>query len=80
MNSYMLKICHIPTLHHHDIFPPGGNVLASHHHNHHYDDHHLHKSRYERLGLLLLGCCPGGVGSNFWTAMLGGENDSHAWR
>jgi len=33
----------------------------------------LLESRYERLGLLLLGCCPGGVGSNFWTAMLGGD-------
>ena len=32
-----------------------------------------HQSKYERLGLLLLGCCPGGVGSNFWTAMLGGR-------
>ena len=30
-------------------------------------------TNYERLGLLLLGCCPGGVGSNFWTAMLGGD-------
>ena len=36
------------------------------------DFHRLNQSRYERLGLLLLGCCPGGVGSNFWTAMLGG--------
>jgi len=34
----------------------------------------LLESRYERLGLLLLGCCPGGVGSNFWTAMLGGSH------
>ena len=33
----------------------------------------LLQSNYERLGLLLLGCCPGGVGSNFWTAMLGGD-------
>jgi len=33
----------------------------------------LLKTNYERLGLLLLGCCPGGVGSNFWTAMLGGD-------
>ena len=32
----------------------------------------LLQTNYERLGLLLLGCCPGGVGSNFWTAMLGG--------
>jgi len=31
------------------------------------------ETKYERLGLLLLGCCPGGVGSNFWTAMLGGD-------
>ena len=33
----------------------------------------LLETNYERLGLLLLGCCPGGVGSNFWTAMLGGD-------
>ena len=33
----------------------------------------LLQTNYERLGLLLLGCCPGGVGSNFWTAMLGGD-------
>merc|ERR1719410_1171805 len=33
----------------------------------------LLETTYERLGLLLLGCCPGGVGSNFWTAMLGGD-------
>ena len=31
------------------------------------------ETNYERLGLLLLGCCPGGVGSNFWTAMLDGD-------
>ena len=31
------------------------------------------ETKYERLGLLLLGCCPGGVGSNFWTAMLDGD-------
>ena len=33
----------------------------------------LLQTNYERLGLLLLGCCPGGVGSNFWTAMLEGD-------
>ena len=33
----------------------------------------LLETNYERLGLLLLGCCPGGVGSNFWTAMLDGD-------
>ena len=33
----------------------------------------LLQTNYERLGLLLLGCCPGGVGSNFWTAMLDGD-------
>ena len=33
----------------------------------------LLQSNSERLGLLLLGCSPGGVGSNFWTAMLEGD-------
>ena len=28
---------------------------------------------YEKLGLILLGSCPGGAASNFWTAMLGGD-------
>merc|ERR1719481_502553 len=28
---------------------------------------------YERLGLLLLGCSPGGANSNFWTAMFDGD-------
>jgi len=26
-----------------------------------------------RLGLFVLGCCPGGTGSNFWTLLLGGD-------
>lgn len=26
-----------------------------------------------RLGLFVLGCCPGGNGSNFWTLLLGGD-------
>ena len=25
------------------------------------------------FGLLLFGCCPGGIGSNNWTALLGGD-------
>jgi len=28
---------------------------------------------YERLGLLLIGCSPGGANSNFWTAMFNGD-------
>lgn len=26
-----------------------------------------------RLGLFVLGCCPGGTGSNFWTLLLNGD-------
>ncbi len=26
-----------------------------------------------RLGLFVLGCCPGGTGSNFWCILLGGD-------
>eukprot|EP00092_Neocalanus_flemingeri_P008615 GFUD01009284.1.p1 GENE.GFUD01009284.1~~GFUD01009284.1.p1 ORF type:complete len:470 (+),score=105.83 GFUD01009284.1:48-1412(+) len=33
----------------------------------------LLETNYERLGLLLLGCCPGGSHSNFWTAMFHGD-------
>ena len=28
---------------------------------------------YVRLGLFVLGCCPGGTGSNFWTLLLNGD-------
>ena len=28
---------------------------------------------FEKLGLILLGSCPGGAASNFWTAMLDGD-------
>jgi len=31
------------------------------------------ENNYERLGLLLLGCSPGGAASNFWTAMFDGD-------
>lgn len=31
------------------------------------------ETNYERLGLLLLGCSPGGAASNFWTAMFDGD-------
>jgi len=33
----------------------------------------LLETTYERLGLLLLGCAPGGAASNFWTAMYKGD-------
>lgn len=33
----------------------------------------LLETTYERLGLLLLGCSPGGAASNFWTAMYKGD-------
>ncbi|XP_023320699.1 sodium/bile acid cotransporter [Eurytemora carolleeae] len=33
----------------------------------------LLSTNYERLGLLLLGCSPGGAASNFWAAMFGGD-------
>ncbi len=26
-----------------------------------------------RLGLFILGCCPGGTNSNFWCILLGGD-------
>ena len=32
---------------------------------------HFHFDR--RLGLFVLGCCPGGTGSNFWTLLLDGD-------
>jgi len=31
------------------------------------------QTNFERLGLLLLGCSPGGANSNFWTAMFDGD-------
>ena len=30
-------------------------------------------SFHVRLGLFVLGCCPGGTGSNFWTLLLKGD-------
>jgi len=31
------------------------------------------QTNFERLGLLILGCSPGGANSNFWTAMFNGD-------
>jgi len=33
----------------------------------------LREHVWARYGLILIGCCPGGTGSNFWTALFGGD-------
>ncbi len=33
----------------------------------------MFEDRLFRLGLFVLGCCPGGTGSNFWTLLLNGD-------
>ena len=46
------------------------NILVLHRKT---DGHRLSDLLNSRLGLFVLGCSPGGTGSNFWTLLLDGD-------